>query len=197
MIVLHYTAMQSAQAALERLCDETTEVSAHYIIAEDGTTWQMVDEAARAWHAGAGEWRGVTDINSRSIGIELANRGDHPFSEPQMQALEALMQGIMARWVIRPEGVIAHSDMAPGRKCDPGSRFDWRRLALQGLAHWPQKSAPQVVNPDQFRCNLRAYGYPDVTDDLLLDAMRLRFRPWGRGVLGAEDMAIAAALATL
>lgn len=195
MIVLHYTAMQTADAALQRLCDATVEVSAHYLIAEDGTVWQMVDEAHRAWHAGAGAWREITDVNSRSIGIELANCGDHPFPEPQMLALESLMSGIMTRWSIPPQAVIAHSDMAPGRKCDPGPRFDWRRLALQGLAHWPQAAALQPVEQEIFRQNLLAFGYPDVEDSLLLEAMRLRFRPWGRGPLAPDDMAIAAALA--
>lgn len=194
MIVLHYTAMESAEAALERLCDPEVEVSAHYLIAEDGRLWQMVEEDMRAWHAGAGQWRDVTDVNSRSIGIELANRGDHPFSEPQMAALEVLMQGIMARWAIVPEGVIGHSDMAPERKIDPGPRFDWARLAQQGLA----ASCPDVGGglPDwmRFREAVRAYGFPEAEDEILLRALRLRFRPWGKGPLASEDMAIAAGL---
>ena len=195
LIVLHYTAMNSARAALERLCDITAEVSAHYLIAEDGTTWQMVDETKRAWHAGAGEWRGVGDVNSRSIGIELANRGDHPFPEPQMWSLETLMHGIMTRWAIRPESVIAHSDMAPGRKCDPGNRFDWRRLSLLGLAYWPQETGPKHIDPQAFRDDLLTFGYPDVADNLLLEAMRLRFLPWVHGPLTTKDMTVAAALA--
>jgi len=134
LIVVHYTAMANAPAALERLCDPQTEVSAHYLIGGDGTLWQMVEESQRAWHAGAGEWQGQSDINSRSIGVELDNRGDHPFGEPQMRALEDLLPGIMARWGITAAGVIGHSDMAPGRKFDPGPRFDWARLARQGLA---------------------------------------------------------------
>lgn len=194
-IVLHYTAMESAEAALERLCDPEVEVSAHYLIGEDGRVWQMVDEAMRAWHAGAGSWRGLEDINSRSIGIELANRGDHPFSEPQMAALEALMRGIMARWSIGPEDVIGHSCMAPGRKIDPGPRFDWQRLARQGLAVWPDVGAAPGVDAARFRDAALAYGFPDVPDDLLLQAVRLRFRPWGCGALGGEDMAVAEALA--
>lgn len=198
LIVLHYTAMNSASAALDRLCDPKTEVSAHYLIGQDGTVWQMVDEAARAWHAGAGQWRDIADVNSRSIGIELANSGDHPFPEPQMSALEILMQGIMARWAIRPDAVIAHSDMAPGRKCDPGPRFDWRRLARQGLAYWPSDAAhhpTDPADPTRFKANLRAFGYPDVTGDLLLEAMRLRFRPWAHGALTPQDTCLAASLA--
>jgi N-acetylmuramoyl-L-alanine amidase len=137
MVVLHYTAMDTAKAALERLCDPEVEVSAHYLISESGQIWQLVDEDKRAWHAGAGKWGGVSDVNSRSIGIELANRGDCPFPEPQMAALERLLTGTMKRWNIPPERVIGHSDMAPDRKQDPGARFDWRRLALQGLSVWP------------------------------------------------------------
>lgn len=92
MVVIHYTAMESAKAALDRLCDSAAEVSAHYLICERGRIWQMIDEEARAWHAGAGRWGDVRDVNSRSIGIELANRGDHPFPEPQMAALEGVIK---------------------------------------------------------------------------------------------------------
>lgn len=195
MIVLHYTAMESAEAALERLCDPEVEVSAHYLIAEDGRIWQMVDEAARAWHAGAGQWRDVCDVNSRSIGIELANRGDHPFPEPQMAVLEVLMADIMARWGIAREGVIGHSDMAPERKCDPGPRFDWARLARQGLVQG--LAAAEACDPDwdMFRAAAFGFGYPTVDDETLLRAVRLRFRPWGRGELAAEDMQVAAGMA--
>lgn len=135
LVVIHYTAMDSAQAALDRLCDPAFEVSAHYLIGADATIWQMVDEAERAWHAGAGAWLGCEDVNSRSIGIELDNRGNHPFSEPQMAVLEPLLSGIMDRWSIPASGIIGHSDSAPGRKIDPGPRFDWARLVRQGLAH--------------------------------------------------------------
>lgn len=129
--------MDSASAALQRLCDPLVEVSAHYLIGGDGGCWQLVAEKHRAWHAGAGQWCGLDDINSRSIGIELDNRGDHPFAEPQMVVLEGLLAEIMARWSIPALGVIGHSDMAPGRKFDPGLRFDWSRLGLQGLAARP------------------------------------------------------------
>lgn len=107
--------MADAQVALDRLCDPASEVSAHYLIARDGRLWQLVDEAMRAWHAGAGDWAGAADVNSRSIGIELDNTGAQPFAEPLMAALEALLPQIMARWAIGPEGVIGHSCMAPGR----------------------------------------------------------------------------------
>lgn len=187
LIVLHYTAMASAQAASDRLCDPVAEVSAHYLIACNGVVSQMVSEDMRAWHAGAGEWHGQDDINSRSIGIELDNRGDHPFGEPQMAALEQLLRQIMQRWDIAPEGVIAHSDMAPGRKFDPGARFDWLRLARQGLAQMP---GGHTADKTQFRARARAAGYTaEVRDQDLLDAVRLRWRPWGRGPVCAADVA--------
>jgi N-acetylmuramoyl-L-alanine amidase len=120
LIVLHYTGMDSHAAALARLCDPAAEVSAHYLLDMDGTVTALVDEVNRAWHAGAGTWGAVSDVNSHSIGIEMTNSGSHPFSERQMAALETLLVGIMARWSIPPQGVIAHSDMAPSRKRDPG-----------------------------------------------------------------------------
>ncbi|MEY8801503.1 N-acetylmuramoyl-L-alanine amidase [Leisingera sp. XS_AS12] len=192
LIVLHYTAMESAEAALQRLCDPASEVSAHYLIAADGRIWQLVAEAERAWHAGAGEWRGQDDVNSRSIGIELDNRGNHPFSAVQMDRLEALMRGIMDRWQIPAAGVIGHSCMAPGRKSDPGPRFDWARLARQGLAapFGGGGAAPTSADMTAFRAAARAVGFTaPVQDEALLQAVRLRFRPWGRGALAAEDFA--------
>jgi N-acetylmuramoyl-L-alanine amidase len=168
MVVLHYTAMSSCQVALDRLCDPATEVSAHYLISEGGEVLALVPEDMRAWHAGAGEWGGRDDINSRSIGVELANSGSHPFAAAQMQALEALLHDVMARWAIAPERVIGHSDMAPGRKNDPGARFDWRRLALAGLSVWPQTVKPGI--PGDFIRDARRFGYPDAGDDLVLAA---------------------------
>lgn len=190
LIVLHYTAMASAEAALSRLCDPAHEVSAHYLIGSDGTLWQMVREDMRAWHAGAGEWMGDTDINSRSIGIELDNCGDHPFPDPQMRRLEALLPRIMTRWSIAPEGVIGHSDMAPGRKCDPGPRFDWQRLATLGFARPARRSnAATAATPQSFRKAARACGFTaEVDDATLLEAVRLRYRPWGEGPLCPDDL---------
>lgn len=189
LIVLHYTAMTSARAALERLCDPLAEVSAHYLIAEAGTLWQMVDEDQRAWHAGAGRWGAITDVNSHSIGIELANAGDHPFPAPQMAALERLLPGIMARWSIPPTGVIGHSDMAPGRKGDPGPRFDWLRLERMGLAaRRGRGAAPQDATMPEFRALACAAGYSaDIDDDTLLAAVRLRYRPHATGPLAPAD----------
>jgi N-acetylmuramoyl-L-alanine amidase len=188
LIVLHYTVLDCA-GALARLCDPEAEVSAHYLIDRDGTVLSLVEESARAWHAGAGFWAGLGDVNSRSIGIELVNSGAEPFPEPQMVALEALLADLLERHALPPKAVIAHSDMAPERKSDPGARFDWRRLALQGLAVWPE-----LVAPGDFLADLRAFGYPEVAPETMLTAFRLRFRPWATGPLDGTDRAMAAGL---
>ena len=181
--------MASAAAAIERLCDPQAEVSAHYLISGQGKITQMVREEDRAWHAGRGSWHGADDINSRSIGSELDNRGNHPFSAPLMDALEILMQGIMTRWGICPDGVIGHSDMAPGLKIDPGRHFDWSRLVRQGLAAQPAKVASAyAVNAKAFRDCARRAGYPGNAEDAaLLQAVRDRHRPFATGPLCADD----------
>lgn len=190
LVVLHYTAISCAEARL-RLCDPVAEVSAHYLISETGGVEALVPETARAWHAGAGEWAGLSDINSHSIGIELANDGFQPFSHPQMTALEDLLRDVMARWTIPPHRVIGHSDMAPSRKTDPGVRFDWQRLARQGLAVWPEAGGADLpLGP-----SLTAIGYPEEAEDTRLAAFRLRFRPWARGPETEADRRTAADLA--
>jgi N-acetylmuramoyl-L-alanine amidase len=208
LVVLHYTAMPSAEAALERLSAPQHEVSAHYLVAEDGRVFRLVDEAERAWHAGRARWGATTDVNSASIGIELANPGTAPFAAPLMAALEELLADILARHGIAPEGVIAHSDCAPGRKQDPGARFDWRRLARAGLSVWPgeETAAIQGAGPGAgqgttpslpgFLADLRAFGYTaEVPPEALLAAFRLRFRPGAGGPLSPADTDLAAALA--
>lgn len=212
LVVLHFTAMPTCADALERLCDPGAEVSAHYLIDRDGSLLQLVDEAMRAWHAGAGEWDGAGDVNSRSIGIELVNTGAEPFPEPQMAALERLLSGLLARHGLSPRAVIGHSDMAPDRKGDPGPRFDWRRLAAQGLSVWPdpEPAGPPPPHPSPtggeggspaemagFLADLAAFGYPEAPSDVLLTAFRRRFRPWASGPLAEEDAALAAALRCL
>lgn len=187
--------MESAAAALDRLCDPAAEVSAHYLIDTDGAVWHLVEEARRAWHAGAGAWGGIADVNSASVGIELQNRGDHPFPAPQMHALGWLLRGIMTRWEIGPAGVIGHSDTAVGRKRDPGPRFDWRGLARAGLAVWPEPAPPGEFMQDAARAGWRA---PDEAADpvaAVLAAARLRLRPWGAGPVAAADRALVAGLA--
>ncbi len=183
--------MASCAEARQRLCDPGAEVSAHWLISEQGQAEPLVEESHRAWHAGAGEWAGIADVNSHSIGIELANTGAQPFPEPQMVALESVLAAAIVRWRIPPHRVIGHSDMAPARKSDPGPRFDWRRLALRGLSVWPDTHA----TPGDFIADVRAFGYPAVDDDLLLAAFRLRFRPMAKGPQDAADAALAAGLA--
>lgn len=191
MVVLHYTGMASAPEALARLCDPETQVSCHYLITEAGQIYRLVPEEARAWHAGAGRWGDVTDVNSRSIGIELANTGFHPYPAPQMAALEGLLADILARHAIPAARVIAHSDMAPSRKRDPGPRFDWRRLALAGLSVWPARGDRAPLSD-----SLTAIGYdPALPLDLRLAAFRLRFRPWTTGPADDIDAELAHDLA--
>lgn len=199
MVVLHYTAMATAQAALDRLCAPEAEVSAHYLIGGCGRVWRLVDEAARAWHAGQGAWGGIADVNSHSIGIELANPGDRPFAAAQMLALEALLPGILHRWSIPPARVIAHSDMAPERKADPGPRFDWRRLARQGLSVWAGGGGGDPpgadTGADAFAAAAHRFGYR-AAGAPLLTAFRLRFRPHALGLpLSTADVAMMTALA--
>ena len=195
-MVLHFTAMQSCNAALERLCAPEHEVSAHYLIGRTGTLFQLVAEENRAWHAGVGSWGGQDDINSRSIGIELDNDGATPFSAPQMARLEDLLPGILERWKIPRHGVIGHSDMAPTRKSDPGRRFDWKRLALQGLAVWPGPGRAMAPDPTAFHQAASRFGYPPEHSPVtLLEAFRQRFRPWARGPLSSADMGAITALA--
>lgn len=189
LIVLHYTAMADCASAARALCDPTREVSAHYLIGRDGEVLSLVPEPLRAWHAGTGEWCGRGDVNSRSIGIELDNNGVTPFSEPLMAALDALLASLLSTWAIGPQGVIGHSDMAPGRKIDPGRKFDWKRLAHQGLAVW-SKATGDVVDEPQFRKDATAFGYGVMDDALLLDVVRMRFRPWACGPLNGNDCAV-------
>ena len=191
LVVIHYTAMPSCAEAAERLCDPDAQVSAHYLISEQGEVSALVPEELRAWHAGAGAWGACGDVNSQSIGIELANPGDAPFPERQIAALERLLADILHRWQIPPERVIAHSDMAPLRKADPGPRFDWRRLAVQGLAVWPEEGGEAGT----FLDDARAFGYPPVPEDAVLAAFRLRFRPHATGPLSDTDRVMIADLA--
>jgi N-acetylmuramoyl-L-alanine amidase len=141
ILLVHYTGMPTGAEALERLCDAQIQVSAHYLVEEDGTVFSLVPEDRRAWHAGAGYWRGERDINSRSVGVELVNPGHEwgyrPFPHAQMAAFADLARGIMERHGISPHRVLAHSDVAPSRKEDPGELFDWRGLAAQGIGFWP------------------------------------------------------------
>jgi N-acetylmuramoyl-L-alanine amidase len=155
MIVLHYTGMQFSQDAIMRLCDPKARVSSHYVVIENGSIVQLVPEVKRAWHAGVSSWNGDTDINSRSIGIEICNPG-HEFGYPefparQIAAVITLCRSILTRNIVKPENIVAHSDVAPSRKQDPGEKFPWKRLAQSGIGLWvepvPIAEGP-VLKPD-------------------------------------------------
>jgi N-acetylmuramoyl-L-alanine amidase len=173
LLLLHYTGMRSAEASIALLASEESGVSCHYVIGEDGTVTQMVPESLRAWHAGVSYWGGIEDINSCSIGIEIQNPGHdagYPeFQDEQMRSVEALCLDIIERHRILPWRVLAHSDVAPGRKIDPGEKFDWARLAEKGVGHWtppmPIEGGPAMgrdsEGPEvlQLQEKLHAYGY--------------------------------------
>lgn len=146
LIVVHYTAMESAEAALEKLTDPAAKVSAHYLIDEKGNIYQMVDEEKRAWHAGISSWDGKDDVNSRSIGIEISNRNGDPYTNEQLFSLTLLCKDIMFRHKINPENIIGHSDVAPDRKQDPGEHFPWAKLSRHGIGVWPKPTAADQFN---------------------------------------------------
>lgn len=202
MLVLHYTGMRTGEEAINRMCDPNSEVSAHYTILEDGIILQLVPDDKRAWHAGRGFWRGETDINSRSLGIEIVNPGHefgyHPFPHLQMQAVYALCLELVATYKIPPAHIIAHSDLAPDRKQDPGELFDWQGLAKKGIGLPPPKNRTHslsgetavntqidpLINPSVAIEYLRQIGYgiapyDAVTSDFtqVLTAFQRRFAP--------------------
>lgn len=146
MLIIHYTDMLSHEEAIARLCDPAAQVSAHYLIAKNGDIFSLVDESERAWHAGVSHWRGSSNINARSIGIELCNPGHsngyEPFPKAQMDALLALSQGILSRHPIPPRNVQGHSDVAFLRKTDPGELFDWKWMAAGGVGMFPDHVRP-------------------------------------------------------
>jgi N-acetylmuramoyl-L-alanine amidase len=208
-LILHYTGMPRAGAALSRLTDRAAKVSAHYVIDEDGSLYRLVDEDRRAWHAGKSSWRGESDINGRSIGIELVNPGHEfgyrPFPEPQMGCLMELCRDLVRRHPIEPARVLGHSDVAPQRKSDPGELFDWRRLARAGVGLWPPEQAHAtsrdnaVPAPAELQEKLRRFGYGlsvtgemDAATSAVLIALQRHFRP--RRIDGVPDAETAAIL---
>lgn len=180
MLVLHYTGMRTAQDALDRLCDPAAEVSAHFMIDEDGTLNTLVAEADRAWHAGIASWRGHSNINSRSIGIELVNPGHEfgyrEFPEAQINVLVNLCHGVLERHAIPARNVVGHSDVAPSRKEDPGELFPWERLAVNGIGLWPSNvSTFDPISTDEVSDALAKIGY-DVGDaDAAVTAFQRHF----------------------
>lgn len=151
LLIMHYTGMESGEAALDWLCCEESGVSCHYLVFEDGKIVQMVPETNRAWHAGQSFWRGERDINSCSVGIEIVNSGHEfglcEFPEAQISAVIELSRDIVKRNKIRPENVLAHSDIAPGRKTDPGELFPWARLHEAGIGHYIE---PEPIGGGRF-----------------------------------------------
>jgi N-acetylmuramoyl-L-alanine amidase len=192
ILLLHYTGMHDADGALAWLCSPRSEVSCHYFVHEDGRILRLVDEARRAWHAGAGSWAGEEDVNGRSIGIEIANPGHltldeaglpPPFADAQIEALIGLCRDILSRQAIPPRRVLAHSDTAPGRKTDPGERFPWGRLAAAGVGHW--------VEPEPIRDGARLAEGDEGEAVLALQAL-LSLYGYGLDVTGCYDARTAA-----
>jgi N-acetylmuramoyl-L-alanine amidase len=198
MLILHYTGMPDEVQALQWLCNPVSQVSCHYFVFEDGRVLQLVPESRRAWHAGVGSWQGDSDINSASIGIEIANPGHAggmpPFPEAQIESVIALCKDIVTRWRIAPERVLAHSDVAPGRKEDPGELFPWERLHKAGVGHW---APPDPISDGRFfargdegmpvealQAMLALYGYGvpingvfDEATEKVVTAFQRHFRP--------------------
>ena len=168
ILLMHYTGMRTAQEAIDRLRDPAAQVSAHYVVDEDGTTYHLVAEEHRAWHAGASYWQGVRDINGHAIGIEIVNPGHEfgyrPFPDAQMQAVLELARDIVSRHRVPPARVLGHSDVAPLRKEDPAELFDWAWLAANGVGIWA-KPKPCAWSDSEFLLQLGRYGYDLEGDD--------------------------------
>jgi len=202
MVILHYTGMKTGAAALDWLCDPDARVSAHYLVEEDGNTWQMVEDSQRAWHAGLSHWSGAKDINDRSIGIEIVNPGHEfgyrAFPDAQMRAVETLLAQIIERHQISPARVVGHSDIAPTRKQDPGELFKWKGLADKGLAVWPETPG-NAIDPADARRYLSEIGYdPEAPLADVVTAFQRRFVPAGvSGTLDGDTLAMIAAVHAL
>ncbi len=195
ILLMHYTGMQTGEAAIARLRDRDAKVSAHYVVEEDGRVFRLVPEDRRAWHAGVSSWKGDANINQRSIGIEIVNPGHEfgyrPFPPAQMQAVRDLAAGIITRHAIHPTRIIGHSDVAPKRKEDPGEFFDWQGLAAAGIGVWPV-AKPVSWSADQFCAALARYGY-DIDDRAA--AARAFCRHFRQGTIAdAPDAEMAAIL---
>lgn len=194
-LILHYTGMQTAQAAIDRLRDPAARVSSHYLVDEDGTVVRLVAERRRAWHAGVSNWRGYARLNDRSIGIEIVNPGHEwgyrAFPALQMAAVCDLCLGILGRHPVPPRNVVGHSDVAPGRKQDPGELFDWPGLAANGVGLWPGAGAAGDAVADA-PAALRAIGYGEADSEAALRAFQRHWLP--QGITGHADAATLARL---
>ena len=186
LIILHYTAMDSAKGALEWLCNPDSKVSCHILIDEKGEVFQLVDFEKRAWHAGASYWQSITDINSRSIGIELSNTGFVPYPKKQIQALIEVLEYLTVTYKIPTKNIIGHSDIAPLRKIDPGKYFPWKLLASHGFGHWASRGglSRRRVDVDVLQVALKGFGYGcpqtgvlDAETEGVIKAFLLHFYP--------------------
>jgi N-acetylmuramoyl-L-alanine amidase len=218
ILLLHYTGTPTAQYAIDLLTTDAGQVSCHYLVHEDGRIVHMVDEDMRAWHAGASSWDGREDVNSRSIGIEIVNPGHGPdyrdFPDAQIEAVIALSRDIISRHAIQPRHVLAHSDVAPGRKVDPGEKFPWGLLAGHGVGLWVDDLAPlagEVLQEgdcgehvERLRRNLRVFGYSigqgdqfDGWTQTVVRTFQMHYRPsCCDGVADAETRSVLTALLT-
>ena len=181
-VVLHYTGMQSGEESVQWLCNPSAQVSAHYVVDENGDVYRLVDEESRAWHAGKSFWRGVTDINSASIGIELVNPGHEfgyrAFPVAQIAALKILLRDIIARRAFNPRTcLLAHSDIAPTRKQDPGELFPWQELAQEDLGVWPDVSEEDFAPDNSAEILLNGIGYDVTVPAAAILAFQRRFYP--------------------
>lgn len=194
MLVLHYTGMVTCDEALKRLCDPRAQVSAHILIDEDGTTYRLVADDKRAWHAGHAYWRGISDINSASVGIELVNPGhEHGYRQFPGAQVEALIEtciDLRAKYDIPDQGIVGHSDVAPGRKTDPGELFPWEQLSGEGVGLWPSTDTRSANNGNTWD-DLAEIGYatpespecgspvlnPETAETDIILAFQRRFMP--------------------
>lgn len=176
-VILHHSGSAAAALALRTLTDPARRVSAHYLVGRDGTVFQLVDERARAWHAGASYWGGTRDVNSVSLGIEVDNDGAEPFPAVQIDALLRLLKDIDARYRIPAANYLGHGDVAPGRKVDPSALFPWRTLARAGFGLWCDPPfAPPPANLDEI-LGLEALGYDVREPDAAIGAFKRHFAP--------------------
>jgi N-acetylmuramoyl-L-alanine amidase len=209
LVVLHYTGMPSGQAAVDWLCNRASKVSCHYLVDVDGTIVQMVDEDLRAWHAGVSSWHGEIDVNSTSIGIEIQNEGHNAgspiFPVVQMQQVAALSLDIMARHDLRPEDVVAHSDIAPGRKIDPGEAFDWDYLLERGIGRKVCAVPGEALSMQDAQLALQGLGYNITVTGLADDRTRIVLQAFQRryrrtrvdGVADAETQSLLRRLSSI
>ena len=204
VIVLHFTEQDSVQQSLDTLRSQNAggRVSSHYLVGDDGRIYQLVSDRDRAWHAGAGSWGAISDLNSGSIGIEIDNDGHEPYAEPQIAALIRLLDDLTTRLKIPKSQVIGHSDLAPTRKVDPGPHFPWQRLAAAGYGRWPAADAPAAPTGFDGWLAMQAFGYSPKDRAAALRAFRMRFRGRDDGAqlapeLDAEDLRILHALSRM